>query len=228
LIIHARGVNAAFHVSLLLYAAQALLYGAIGMLWFVGFNPPAAIPEDGAEIALLDPEQESLLHRRGDYVQTSGHPEAAMLAARFSRDRKLHYAALRYLISCYLVNIEPMDLHPHYGVGVFKTSPFPADHVWFANSIMSACGGIDELGLLVAASRERPSLIDGAWNPKIREPLEQRLRARGVNLTDDMIWHVRGSIVALQRSCEHELQRLQRPLSHTALYAIWKYRLSIR
>jgi len=53
---------------------------------------------------------------------------------------------------------------------------------------------IEQLGLEVRASQQRPSMINGAWNPEVKSALEDRLRKRSVNLDELINWNVRGSV----------------------------------
>jgi hypothetical protein len=59
--------------------------------------------------------------------------------------------------------------------------------------LLAAHSSLEELGLELRASAQRPSRIDGRWNPIVKEDLERRLTAARVDLTQPVLWTIRGS-----------------------------------
>jgi hypothetical protein len=116
----------------------------------------------------------------------------AALAAKLSRRREWHYAAMKFWASYRVCGPEFFDFHPssmmHRGV---TGDPFA--HIACAQAITSAYGVLEELGLELRASKSQPSKIKGAWNPVVRSDLERRLGAAGINLQRPFNWVVRGS-----------------------------------
>jgi hypothetical protein len=110
-------------------------------------------------------------------------PLACLLAAKISYRLKFVYALARLQISMDILSTPTIDLDPTHSLNIPK-SVFPEDHVRIATSITSAYSAIEDLGLTLRASNENPSRIDGAWNPVVRNELEQRLKRAGIDLSE--------------------------------------------
>jgi hypothetical protein len=75
----------------------------------------------------------------------------------------------------------------------------PYVHVHLANAISLAYSAIEQLGLGVKASREKPSkMSDGSWNPAVREDLVQRLYARKIDIIEPQLWTLRGPLTPIE------------------------------
>jgi hypothetical protein len=90
-----------------------------------------------------------------------------------------------------IMSVPAIALDPTHSPNIPR-SVFPEDHVRMTTAITSAYSSIEELGLTIRASDKRPSRIDGAWNPVVRDELEQRLKKAGVNLAEEFYWNLRG------------------------------------
>lgn len=128
---------------------------------------------------------------KNTYFGTVGIPVACLLAAKICQKRKYIYALAKYnfsvtLYSQYAVDLEPWSA-PHLSV-----SKYPDDHIAFCHAIISAYSVLEELGLEVRANYNNPSMINGKWNPKIKADLETRLEKVGVNLSENILWTIRG------------------------------------
>jgi hypothetical protein len=114
---------------------------------------------------------------------------ACELAAKLSRRMRTVYALAKYSFSMNCFSVFNMDLGedtPH-----FNMSAYPDDHVRFAHCIISAYSAIEELGLEVRASNEKPSTLDGKWNPAVLADIEGRLKVAGIDLSDRFPWLLR-------------------------------------
>jgi hypothetical protein len=118
-------------------------------------------------------------------------PLACLIAARVSQKLKFVYALARLAISMEIMSVPAIALDPTHSPNIPR-SVFPEDHVRMTTAITSAYSSIEELGLTIRASDKRPSRIDGAWNPVVRDELEQRLKKAGVNLAEEFYWNLRG------------------------------------
>lgn len=141
------------------------------------------------EIKKLD--EEELAELRFKSFSTSGIPAACLIAAKASYRKKYVYAIAKYnfsvsLYSQFGVELEPWSA-PHLPVSVH-----PEDHIAFSHAIISAYSVLEELGLEIRASSKKPSMIDGKWNPVVKKDLEQRLQKAGVDLSDKLLWTLRG------------------------------------
>jgi hypothetical protein len=128
-------------------------------------------------------------HARG--FSTGGIPVACFIAAKASHRKKYVYALAKYnfsvsLYSQFRVDLEPWS-SPHLSI-----SSHPQDHIAFSYAIVSAYAVLEELGLEIRASSRKPSMINGKWNPDVKADLEHRLEMAGVNLSDKLLWTMRG------------------------------------
>jgi hypothetical protein len=131
-------------------------------------------------------------------VSTSHFPLACMVAAKASQRTDFVYALAKHTLSASIHANDIVDLDPIHSKNL-PLSPFPEDHVRFAYGIVTAYAVIEQIGLEVRASPQRPSMINGAWNPLVKSDLEDRLRKRGVNLGEQISWNVRGSVRRIER-----------------------------
>jgi len=113
------------------------------------------------------------------------------MAAKVSRQKRGVYAAAQYQFSRAAFAVHSMDIQPFKSAHL-PLSRFPNDHVVFAHAIVSAYSVIETLGLEIRASAINPSRIAGTWNPIVLQELENRLDAAGVDLTETLLWVVRG------------------------------------
>lgn len=125
-------------------------------------------------------------------------PTACLLAARASRRRAWQYAITKYRFSVKLYGASLSDLDPGRRPRHLALSRFLDDHVAFSHAILAAYSAVEDLGLELRASRERPSRIGGNWNPVVKTDLEGRLHAAGVS-TAPLLWTVRGAGTRVHR-----------------------------
>jgi hypothetical protein len=126
-------------------------------------------------------------------LHTSGVWRAARLAARAARKKQWVYAVHELGLSQALCSLHPMDLNPSHWRHGPAVSARPMDHVALAQAVLLAYSVIEQLGLEVRANRESPSRPSGRWNPTVRSNLEGRLTEAGVDISDPIIWIVRGT-----------------------------------
>jgi len=127
------------------------------------------------------------------YVATAGIWEAVEMAARASRRRTTQYALFKYQFSLSCHGNLYMDLDPSRG-RFLPISCFPVAHMRLAFAILAAHSSLEDLDLEIRASSQKPSrLRNGEWNPVVKEELESRLTAAGVDLTEPVVWAIRGT-----------------------------------
>lgn len=139
---------------------------------------------------------------------TQNIPRDCLCAIKITRRRALTYALSKVWLSYQMFSITGIDLDPAHSATLPK-SPYPFDHVAYAQAIVLAYAAIEELGLEIRASAKRPSYIDGKWNPEVRDELVERLKSAGINLDEKYSWGVRGPKTFLER------QRPPRLISRT-------------
>ena len=131
-------------------------------------------------------------------VMTPLIPLACLIAARASSRLQYVYAMSKLRLSFEIYSLSTVELDPHYRENIPK-SPLAEDHVRLAFAIVTAYSCIEELGFEVRATSDRPSKLNGRWNPIVREELEARLRLGGVNLTELFHWNLRGARTLIEK-----------------------------
>lgn len=124
-------------------------------------------------------------------MQTGNLPIACSMAAKASYRRKYIYAISKYNFSIKNCSLLFTELEPFESEHI-SPSRFPDDHIRFCHAIISAYSVIEELGLEVRASQKKPSLINGQWNPIVKDDLEKRLTKARINLEEKVLWAIRG------------------------------------
>jgi hypothetical protein len=156
---------------------------------------PSAIPQseviahNNAEPVWMEEWRRPLLAER--FVSTGGFPLACAMAAKASRRLRFVYAVSKYKFSIFLYSVYHVDLEP-FSSQHLAVSSFPWDHVMFSHAIISAYSAIEDLGLELRASSRNPSRINGQWNPIVKQELEARLLGSHVDLTETILWTIRG------------------------------------
>lgn len=136
-------------------------------------------------------------------------PLACLIAAKVSRRLRFVYALARLEISMEILSAPTIELDPIHSLNIPK-SVFPEDHIRMATAIVSANAAIEELGLTIRASSQNPSRINGAWNPTVRNELEQRLTRAGINLSEQIYWNLRGRRTRIEIRRAPEISQLAR------------------
>lgn len=119
-------------------------------------------------------------------------PTACAVAAKVSRRRKWIYALTKLNLSMSLYSTYHDEIDPRRSP-FLALSHFPSDHIRFAYAIIAAYSSIEELGLSIIASNEKPSRNKGQWVPDAKQDIEKRLRDAGVDLSETILWILRGS-----------------------------------
>jgi hypothetical protein len=154
-------------------------------------------------------------------LQTGSVVKAARLAAKASYRRSRVYAIAQYHFSVSLCSVHLVDLDPHYATELLPKLKRPINQIQAAAAIVHAYGAIEELGLEVRASNQRPScLADGTWNPIVKSDLEQRLARSGVDVGVPINWQIRGNKTKLETEKPRQIQRT----SKLSPWSRWKVR----
>jgi hypothetical protein len=122
---------------------------------------------------------------------TNSIPIACEIAGKASRKRKWVYALAKYKFSIQLYGVFGVDLEP-FSAPHLSVSVFPDEHVMFSHAIVSAYSVVEDLGLEIRASQKRPSRIGGKWNQSVKQDLEKRLMKAGIDLSEPILWTLRG------------------------------------
>jgi len=174
-------------------AAQRALNSIINSLELYSGQP--LTPFGGVSHLAYDSEEEP---DQDQYYSTPGIPAACFIAAKVARRKAYIYSLAKYHFSVSLYNQCAIDQHPDWGC-FSPISQSPDDHIVFCHAVISAYSILEELGLEVRATSKTPSVIDGEWNPVVKENLEARLRGAGINLEEKILWTLRGPKRKLER-----------------------------
>jgi hypothetical protein len=127
------------------------------------------------------------------YVATTGLWYGCRLAAKASRRKMWQYALAKYHLSQSMYAIHFRDLDPSHAEHE-PLSALPQVHLRLAYAIITAYSVLEDLGVEMRASTQKPSrLPNGQLNPVVRQDVEERLVQAHVNITEPMLWTVRGS-----------------------------------
>jgi hypothetical protein len=163
----------------LVHSARLLLDGSNVMSHLWPGEHPAIWPMNRVE-----KDDEEAFDARKTEITTVHLPLACLVAAKASRRLEYVYALAKLRVSLEISSVPAMHLDPTRNDN-FPKSPLPEDHVRLAHSLIAAWSCVEELGLEVRASAQKPSkLPDGSWNPPVRADLEGRLRRAGVDLAE--------------------------------------------
>jgi hypothetical protein len=120
----------------------------------------------------------------------SGIYKAALIAAKASFKKSRSIALNKYLFACtqhsnYLIDLDPF--HSEYS----ELNRKPLDHLRYSYAIFAHYSIIEELELEVRASNQKPSKLNGQWNPVVKQDLENRLIRSKVDLSKKAYWNLR-------------------------------------
>jgi hypothetical protein len=122
------------------------------------------------------------------------------ITARASFRRKFIIALHKYFISCNLHCNHGIDLDPTHAPYHIPLPVLTSDHLRYAYAIMISYSIIEELQLEVRASSNKPTYLpNGDWNPKVRTDLEARLTNAGIDISETVLWNVRGGVTTLEK-----------------------------
>jgi hypothetical protein len=134
------------------------------------------------------------------WMTRTGLLHACALANRTSRDRSVTYALHKLALSYQSSSPHMMDLHPSESPRLFGIHIDPIYHVYLANAITLAYSAIEELGLELRASQNKPTKMpDGTWNPIVKADLEARLQKFGIDISSTQIWTFRGPKTRIEK-----------------------------
>jgi hypothetical protein len=130
-------------------------------------------------------------------IGCSNIPWASIIACRASFKRAYYYALSKYRLGCWLHSNSIMDLEPDMPAA--KLSLFPDDHIRMAYAIILFYSIIEELDIEIRASKKNPSIIDGKWNPKVKDEWERRATKIGIDVNNPISWTFRGTPTKIER-----------------------------
>jgi hypothetical protein len=158
----------------------------------------SVIPKNKKEYENIFPDELSRHHT--DTIETSHFPLACIIAAKASNKRSYKYALAKFRFASELHSVFRVDKDPSSATEHLGVSPFISNHVRYAYSIIASYSTIEEVGLEIRASATNPSLIDGKWNPKVKNDIEKRLKKAGIDPKETFPWDLRGKPTRIEKS----------------------------
>jgi hypothetical protein len=193
IIIHAANLERAQYALEVILATDALLQGSQSFFGEGLDVVPEEPPTDPSEVEAY---QRFLTSVQGS---SSALARAAILATRMSYRRKYQYSLFKLRLSYRLCSVHAMDLDPSQWRSPQAVFDHVGYHVSIAFAIQAAYSAIEELGLEIRASKQRPSTIDGTWNPAVLSDLQDRLSDAGIEIPSTVVWHRRGNPSSVER-----------------------------
>ena len=140
------------------------------------------------------------MHKCFTYHENVGY--GCLIARRAWMKTDVRYAIHKWHLSIDLDSFTPHSANPRHKQ-VFPTK-YPDDtyHVKAAYAVNAAFSVIEELGLEVRSSQQKPRFTgDGkdTWNPKVFDNLKKRLSTIGIDPNEDFDWVVRGTERAIEK-----------------------------
>jgi len=135
-------------------------------------------------------------------------PLACLIAAKASYSKAYQYALFKHLLSHQIFSTSTAGLRPSGWWSrqlVFKSREH---HVHCAYAIVLAYSVLEELSVHIRADKDKPSTIDGEWNPEVKQELETRLKRAGIDLSESFLWIQRDTPTRIERTRPPRTQSL--------------------
>jgi len=127
-------------------------------------------------------------------------PQSCIIAAKASYRKIYKYALAKYKLASNLHSMPIVDIDPSIATEHFGVSTCFDDHIHYAYSIIASYSVIEEIGLEIRATANKPSrLKNGNWNPLVKIDLEDRLKKAGVDVDITIPWVLRGKPTKIQK-----------------------------
>jgi hypothetical protein len=192
IIIHANEIDRAQYVSDLILAAYNLYTGEILT------NEPIRVFDKRAYTA--NEIEQQIMSGGGGTIGVYNLPISCLIAAKASQKLIYPYAIFKYLLSCRTVPLYSHALDPDSDWEPGKSiSTLPGEHVLYSQAITSAYSSLEELSFNIYASPKNPSMVNGQWNPAVKHELQTRLKKGNINLSENILWHLRGTPTKIER-----------------------------
>jgi hypothetical protein len=180
IIIEAKSRSVAQMAANMIVAAKTLLDGS----FFLGelMTVVADRPSDDTDLS-TEERSEALSH----VIPAHGYELAVELAAKATRKRRLTYTLIKYWLSMKICSVPPMTTHPAYGTK-FGLERDPFNHVVMAQAIVAAYSVVEEIGVSVRSSANRPSKTNETWDPQVLAKLQDSLKSRRIDPSETCLW----------------------------------------
>jgi len=193
-IIHATSTDRAQYVSDLVFASF--------ILWRGEQTPFFPLRTQVIPLDYINPKATPI--KNGDikgplFIGSMKIPTACLIARKASYRRFYQNAIFKYLLSQEIFPTSQFELDPPHWYPSKYVFDFPDHHSRCAYAIVIAYSVLEEISLEIRASRDRPSFINGQWNPDVRLDLEERLKTAGIDITEPIPWLFRDTPTRIER-----------------------------
>lgn len=166
------------------------------------------------------------------YFFKMGLPRDCLIARQCSFRRDLQYAIFKYSLSHEVFSTSASELDPSHWMPCQAVLGTPEHHVRCSAALTVAYSVLEELSLEVRASRKRPSFVNGKWNLEVKQELENRLRGKGIDCSQQVVWVLRGTPTRIERTrhtaigqraswAGYEIRDRMIPIVDALAYASW-------
>lgn len=177
----------------LIYASLLILHGFPYKLG--GSTTPFPIPGNENELNDLSKN----VFQQGNFMQqfaTDRHLIIAFHLARNALRQESYKYAIHKLANSYETeSVTPKSLDPRHGQKFQKSSESHLSHVISSIAINLAFSAIEEMGLKIISSKEKPRWLNGkngTWNPVVLRSIQNRLANIGISSNEEIDWVIRG------------------------------------
>lgn len=184
-----------------LLANEILTHINAAMLLFNGYSP-----FDGGDVIAYPDAYFSLTYPPGKYssnarrsaTATTGVHHSCRYVARIWDDEHARLALARLSHAARVIHHHWMDASPSIALMPdFDRNTF--SFTAYALAITSAFSAIEELRLEPRHKSGEQVFKDGQWNERVKKELRDRIRMRGLNPDEEVIWLARGSPTVVER-----------------------------
>ena len=118
---------------------------------------------------------------------------ACQMVQKVYGNQRRENAVCKYYVAHEIYSLHPMDLHPWEDP--FMSEYLLTDRIRIANVVINCYSILEELHLQIKASQDNPSVIEGQWNPTVKEELSNRLEEKHISPNKVIPWLTRNGFI---------------------------------
>lgn len=131
---------------------------------------------------------------------------ACRLVHKVYGNQLLENAVCKYYVAHDIYKLHPMDLHPLEDP--FVNEYLLTERIRIANVIVNCYAVLEELHMQIIADTKNPSVINGKWNPLVKEELCSRLARKSIDSQKSIPWLSRNGVIRPFRASAVEADAL--------------------
>lgn len=119
--------------------------------------------------------------------------DACQLLQKVYGNQSLENAVCKYYVAHDIYHLHPMALHPMEDP--FVSEYLLSERIRIANVIVDCYAVLEELNMQIKAGKDNPSVIDGQWNPNVKQELFARLQKKNIDPHKCIPWLSRNGVI---------------------------------